>query len=255
MIEIEDLHKTLAGQTVLDGVNLTVEDGETLALLGGSGSGKSVLLKNVVGLMTPDRGQVLIDGKDVHAVSGDELQSLRDRFGMLFQGGALFDSMSVFENLAFPLREKSDLTRAEIRERVETRLEMVGLSGAEDKLPAELSGGMQKRVALARALVRDPSIVFFDEPTTGLDPKIANSILRLIHELHESLAFTAIIVTHNFEKTFPIVQKVAMLYEGRIVACQSPSAFMDNDHEAVRAFVREALEGPLEAYSDEQAAG
>lgn len=255
MIAIEDVHKTLAGQTVLDGVNLTVEDGETLALLGGSGSGKSVLLKNVVGLMTPDRGRVLIDGRDVHAVSGEELQALRDRFGMLFQGGALFDSMTVFENLAFPLREKTDMTRAEVRERVETRLEMVDLDGSEEKFPAELSGGMQKRVALARTLIRDPGIVFFDEPTTGLDPAIANSILRLIYRLHESLDFTAIIVSHNFEKVFPIVQKVAMLSAGRIVACEPPSDFMENDHEAVRSFVREAMEGPLEADNHEPARG
>jgi len=247
VIRVEDLHKTLAGQTVLDGVNLTVESGTTLALLGGSGSGKSVLLKNIVGLMAPDRGRVLIDGKDVHAVRGEALQSLRDRFGMLFQGGALFDSMSVFENLAFPLREKTNLDRDEIRERVATRLDMVELSGAEEKLPAELSGGMQKRVALARALIRDPAIVFFDEPTTGLDPLIANSILRLIHRLHGELSFTAIIVTHNFEKVFPIVQNVAMLYEGRIVACEPPRAFMENDHEVIRTFVREAMEGPLEA--------
>lgn len=253
MIEIRDVHKTLAGQTVLDGVDITIESGTIVSLLGGSGSGKSVLLKNVVGLMTPDRGEVFINDKNVHAVNGSELQSLREQIGMLFQGGALFDSMTVFENLAFPLRELTDMTSEAIRDRIGTRLEMVELSGAEEKYPAELSGGMQKRVALARTLIRDPDIVFFDEPTTGLDPMIANAILRLIYRLHKSLEFTAIIVTHNFEKVFHIVQKVAMLYRGQIVANEPPDAFMNNDHEAIRSFVQEAMEGPLEALDHESA--
>lgn len=250
MIEVKDLHKSFEDLSVLNGVNLSIPGGEIMALLGVSGSGKSVLLRNIVGLMNPDSGTVTIDGMNVHSSSERELTRIREKIGMLFQGGALFDSMTVYQNLAFPLEEKTNLGRDEIAEKIEERLSLVGMTGSEKKYPAELSGGMQKRVALARTLILDPQVIFFDEPTTGLDPLIANSILRLIHQLREKLGFTAIIVTHNFHKVFPIVQKVAMLHEGEIVAHTTPSDFKETDHPAVREFVREAMEGPLEGESN-----
>jgi phospholipid/cholesterol/gamma-HCH transport system ATP-binding protein len=246
MIEIQGLHKSFPGEDVLKGIDLSIPSGEITALLGASGSGKSVLLRNIVGLMTPDRGTVTIDGRNVHSSDASVLDRIREKIGMLFQGGALFDSMTVYENLAFPLQEKSNLTHEEIEEKIIERLSLVDMEDSSDKYPAELSGGMQKRVALARSLITDPEVIFFDEPTTGLDPLIANSILRLIHDLNNQLSFTAIIVTHNFHKVFPIVQKVAMLHDGEIVEHAVPSDFKNSDQPAARKFVREAMEGPLE---------
>ncbi len=247
MIQVQGVRKTLAGEDVLKEIDLEVEEGEIIALLGASGAGKSVLLKNLVGLMKPDRGEVKINNYDVHRASSTELAELRSALGMLFQGGALFDSMTVYENLAFPLREKTKLSSVEIKQRIEELLEEVDMAEAENKYPAELSGGMQKRVALARTLVRSPEVIFFDEPTTGLDPLIGNSILRLICNLHREYNFTAVIVTHNFQKVFQIVHKVAMIYEGKILIHTSPEQFMEADHPAVQNFVNEALKGPLEA--------
>lgn len=246
MIEVKNLHKSLGGQSVLTGVDLSIETGTIVSLLGGSGSGKSVLLRNIVGLMTPDSGSVLIDEKNIHNTSTRELNELRDQIGMLFQGGALFDSMTVYDNLAFPLREKTSLDPSEIDDRIFDHLKRVDMEGSEKKFPAELSGGMQKRVALARSLILQPSVIFFDEPTTGLDPLIANSILRLIKELHSEFNFTAIIVTHNFQKVFPIINRVAMLHDGKIVEYAEPDEFMDSDVKPVRRFIHEEMEGPME---------
>ncbi len=251
MIVVKNLRKELAAQQVLNGVDMTVEDGEILALLGASGAGKSVLLRTLVGLLEPDSGEVLIDDVDIHRSRGKELASIRDRIGMLFQAGALFDSMTVYDNLAFPLREKTRMTRTQINARVEKYLQRVGLSEAVDKYPAELSGGMQKRAALARTLVGEPKIIFFDEPTTGLDPLIGNSILRLICDLHEEFKFTAVIVTHNFQKVFQIVNRVAMLDEGVIRIQTTPEEFMEFEHPSVQNFVIEALQGPLEAVKND----
>ncbi|MFB6346514.1 MAG: ABC transporter ATP-binding protein [bacterium] len=246
MIQVTDLYKSFEDQDVLKGIDLTIEEGDIMALLGASGSGKSVMLRNLVGLMEPDSGSVSIDGESIHQASGRELSAVRRKIGMLFQSGALFDSMTAYENLAFPLRETTDLSEPEIRDNVSQHLSMVNMEGSDDKYPAELSGGMVKRIALARTLILNPEYIFFDEPTTGLDPLIANNILRLIKRLHNELSFTAIIVTHNFQKVFPIVQKVAMLYEGEIIAHEPPETFMESDVPAVAEFVREALEGPLE---------
>lgn len=250
MIEVKELYKSFSELDVLNGVNLEIPSGDIIALLGTSGSGKSVLLRNIVGLMEPDRGTVKLDGVNVHASDASELSTIREKIGMLFQHGALFDSMTVYENLAFPLSEKTNLDTDEIDEKISHRLSLVDMEGSENKYPAELSGGMKKRVALARTLILDPDVIFFDEPTTGLDPLIANSILRLINRLHERMNFTAIIVTHNFHKVFPIVQKVAMLYEGEIVSYETPDDFTESDHPAVEEFVREAMEGPLEGGND-----
>ena len=246
MIRVEDLHKTFDGFKVLRGVSFQVKRGEILALIGRSGHGKSVLLKNIAGLMKPDRGHVFIDGEDICCLRGRELERLRSRFAFLFQGGALFDSLTVFENVAFPLREKANLKDGEIREKVLSELELVGLAGAEQKYPAELSGGMMKRAALARALVREPEIMFFDEPTTGLDPIIAHAILNLIDSIHKRLRFTGMIVTHQIPMVFDIVQRVAMLHEGSILITGSPGEIFSSGDPIVGQFIRGEIEGPID---------
>jgi len=216
MIRVCDIHKTFDGVTVLDGISLEVPKGQFAALIGRSGHGKSVLLRHLAGLLRPDRGQVLVDGQDLASAGMTALRRLRRRFGFVFQGGALFDSLSVFDNVAFPLRECLRLAESAVRERVLAALAQVGLSGAEGKLPAQISGGMGKRAALARALVLEPEIIFFDEPTTGLDPITAQAILDLVWRCHQSLRFTGVIVSHQIPRVFDIVQQVAVLHRGRI---------------------------------------
>jgi len=248
MIEIRDLYKSFNGQEVLRGVSLRIERGEILALIGMSGFGKSVFLKHIIGLMRPDRGQVLIDQQDISALRGKSLEGMRRRFGFLFQGGALFDSLSVFENIAFPLREKTELEEAEIEEKVLMGLDQVGMTEAAGKYPGELSGGMKKRVALARALVMDPEIMLFDEPTTGLDPITTNLIHRLIHCSYERLKFTGIIVSHEIPKIFEIVHRVALLNQGRIVEVGTPAQIQTSTHPVVAQFISGAIEGPIECH-------
>ncbi len=247
MIQIENLYKSFEGLEVLKGVSLQVEKGEILALIGGSGHGKTVILKHVAGLMKPDRGRVYVDGRDVSDLRGDELEQLRSHLGFLFQSGALFSSLNVFDNVAFPLREKTHLGEQEIREKVLNVLEQVGLRGAEDKYPAQISGGMIKRTALARSVVRNPEIMLFDEPTTGLDPVIAHTILDLIKSIHKDLAFTGIIVSHELSRVFQIVQKVAMLHDGVILFVGTPEEIMTSRDPIVRQFVTEALRMPSSA--------
>ena len=247
MIEMENLHKSFDDLEVLKGVSLQVAKGEILALIGGSGHGKTVILKHVAGLMKPDRGRVYVNGKDVYNLRGDELEQMRSHLGFLFQSGALFSSLNVFDNVAFPLREKTRLGEREIREKVLNVLEQVGLMGAEDKYPAQISGGMVKRTALARSLVRNPEIMLFDEPTTGLDPVIAHTILDLIKSIHKDLGFTGIIVSHELSRVFQIVQKVAMLHEGLILFVGTPEEIMTSGDPVVRQFVTEALRIPPSA--------
>jgi phospholipid/cholesterol/gamma-HCH transport system ATP-binding protein len=247
MIEMQSLYKSFQNLEVLKGVSLQVEKGEILALIGGSGHGKTVILKHVAGLMKPDRGRVYVNGKDVDKLKGDELEQLRSHLGFLFQSGALFSSLNVFDNVAFPLREKTCLGEREIREKVLNVLEQVGLRGAEDKYPAQISGGMIKRTALARSLVRNPEIMLFDEPTTGLDPVIAHTILDLIRSVHKDLGFTGIIVSHELSRVFQIVQKVAMLHDGLILFVGTPEEIMTSGDPVVRQFVTEALRIPSSA--------
>lgn len=237
MVQIEDLYKSFDGNPVFRGVSLHVPRGLILALIGRSGCGKSVLLKHVAGLIHPDSGRIVVDGKDMVAARGKALAGLRERLGFLFQGGALFDSMSVFENVAFPLREKTRLSHHLIQTRVLQELENVGLSGSEHKYPSQISGGMVKRAALARALVCDPDIMLFDEPTTGLDPVTGHSIIELIDACHERLRFTGIIVTHEIARVAPIVDRIAMLHDGVIRAEGTPSEFFADPDPAVRDFV------------------
>ncbi len=237
MIKIEDLRKSFDGHDVLKGISFEVRKGQVFALVGGSGGGKSVLLKHVAGLMNPDRGRVMVDGKEISGSKRKTLGVFRERLGFLFQGGALFDSMNVFENVAFPLKEKSKLSRGVIRERVLKELENVGLSGSENRYPSQISGGMVKRAALARALVGDPEIMLFDEPTTGLDPVTGQSILKLIDACHRRLSFTGIIVTHEIPKVFAIVDRVVMLHEGVVRAEGTPSDFIESRDPLIRAFL------------------
>jgi len=197
VIRVENLRKSFGGQPVLKGVNLEVNRGEIMIVIGQSGGGKTVLLKHLLGLLRADAGRIVVAGVDITELRGEALDAVRRRYGVVFQGGALFDSMSVFDNVAFPLRERTALGRAEIAERANAKLEQVGLGGMGEKNPAEISGGMRKRVAIARALVTEPEIVFFDEPTTGLDPVLVNTIHGLIVDLHAKFAFTAVMVSHE----------------------------------------------------------
>ena len=237
MIKIEGLQKSFDGHDVLKGVSFEVGKGEVFALVGGSGGGKSVLLKHVAGLMKPDRGSVTVDGKEISGSGQKALRIFRERLGFLFQGGALFDSLNVFDNVAFPLKEKSKLGRNVIREKVMEELENVGLSGSEHRYPSQISGGMVKRAALARALVEDPEIMLFDEPTTGLDPITGQSILKLIDSCHRRLSFTGIIVTHEIPKVFAIVDRVVMLHQGRVRLEGTPSDFLESRDPVIEAFL------------------
>jgi phospholipid/cholesterol/gamma-HCH transport system ATP-binding protein len=237
MIRVEDLHKTFGAVEVLQGVSFEVGKGQILALIGRSGYGKSVLLKHVAGLMKPDRGRVLVDGNDMSFLKGGDLLRLRNRLGFLFQSGALFDSMTVYDNVAFPLREKTKLSEKEIRDRVMKELDQVGMTGAEEKFPSQISGGMIKRASLARALMGEPEIMLFDEPTTGLDPLTGQTILNLIDSMHERLGFTGIIVTHEVPKIFEVVDKVAMLDEGHILFEGTPEAILTSEDSRIRSFV------------------
>ncbi len=246
MIEILGLHKSFNGNPVLKGVTLTVREGELLALIGRSGIGKSVLLRHIAGLMRPDAGTVKIDGTDIFKLRGRDLVEMRKRFGFLFQGGALFDSLTVYDNVAFPLRERTSLPEAQIKDRVFNELEHMGMKNDWNKYPAELSGGMRKRAALARALVMGPSIMFFDEPTTGLDPIIGQNILDYIHRCHRELEFTAVMVTHEVQKVFGIVQQVAMIHQGEIIVCGSPEAVRQQNDPVFDQFVRGDSKGPVQ---------
>jgi phospholipid/cholesterol/gamma-HCH transport system ATP-binding protein len=245
MIQLENLHKSFNGNKVLRGVNLSINKGEILVLIGMSGYGKSVLLKHIVRLIRTDKGRVVIEGTDIGFLKGRGIAELRKRLGFLFQGSALFESMTVFDNVAFPLREKTNLSREEIRRRVIDQLDQVGLSGAEDKYPTQISGGMQKRTALARELIWQPEIMLFDEPTTGLDPIIGHAILNLIEDLHRRMNFTGVIVTHEMQRVFKIVQRVAMIHEGVINALGTPDEILASEDPIVKQFISGDTEGPI----------
>ena len=237
MIEVRDLHKEFGGQSVLDGVSFRIENGESVAIIGRSGSGKSVLLKHLIGLMQPDAGSVLIDGENIVPMNERQLLRVRRKFGMVFQGAALFDSMTVAENVAFGLRRHEQLTEREIADRVAGILEMVDLPGTENKNPAELSGGMRKRAGLARAIIYEPQIVLYDEPTTGLDPIVSDSIDQLMVRVRDRLKVTTVVVTHDMRTARRVGQRVLMLHNKMIYANGTPDEIFASKDPVVRQFI------------------
>lgn len=246
MIKLVDVEKSFDSQVVLNKLNLEIPAGKITAIIGPSGEGKSVLLKHMIGLMKPDSGTVFVEGEDITVMRRHVLNRVREKFGMLFQNAALFDSMTVFENVAFPLEEKTSLSRLEIRDKVHEALEHVGLKGVDRKYPDELSGGMKKRVGLARALLLNPRIILFDEPTTGLDPIICRAIHQLIKDTHTRFGFTAVIVSHEIPEIFDISDNVAMLYRGRIIEMGTPEAIQRSAQPVVKQFISGSLEGPIQ---------
>lgn len=245
MIQLVDLHKAFGPQKVLDGVDLEIEAGKTTVIIGRSGGGKSVLLKHMIGLLKPDSGQVLIDGTDIVRLNDRQLNEVRKKFGMLFQEAALFDSMNVLDNVAFPLREHTRMSEPEIRATVADRLRAVGLSGVEAKMPSELSGGMRKRVGLARAIAMRPQIVLFDEPTTGLDPVMTEAINRLIIDTQRAFNFTCVVISHDIQSIFTVGHRIAMLYEGKIIANGTPEELKASRNPVITQFLAGSVEGPI----------
>lgn len=237
LIEIRDLWKAFGENHVLRGVDLSVLEGETLVVLGPSGCGKSVLLKHIIGLMRPDRGSVLFDGHDIGRMTYQELGEIRKRFGMVFQGAALFDSMTVGENVGLPLREHKGLTGQALEDIVERKLGMVGLADVYALSPSQISGGMKKRVALARAIALDPEVVLYDEPTTGLDPVLAEQINELIRDLQSKLKTTSVVVTHDIHSARYTGDRVALMEDGKIAFVGTTGELMTTTNEAVRSFI------------------
>ena len=245
MIKLVDLHKSFGKQKVLDGLDIDIEDGKTTVIIGRSGGGKSVLLKHMIGLLRPERGQILINGTDITKLNDRALNEIRKKFGMLFQEAALFDSMTVGENVAFPLREHTTMKEKEIRETVADRLRSVGLTGVEEKMPSELSGGMRKRVGLARAIALRPQIVLFDEPTTGLDPVMTEAINRLIIDTQKNLNLTCVVISHDVRSIFEIGHRIAMLYEGKIIENGTPEELRASRNPVTLQFLAGSIEGPI----------
>jgi phospholipid/cholesterol/gamma-HCH transport system ATP-binding protein len=246
MIRVDDLHKSFGNQKVLKGVNLDFVKGKITTIVGTSGCGKTVLLKHLNALLLPDKGAVRVDGVDITKLRQKELYEMRGRFGVLFQGAALLDSMTIFDNVAFPLREKTDMSEPDIRKKVDERLDQVGLEGMGYKFPAELSGGMRKRAGLARALVNDPEIVLFDEPTTGLDPILASSIHQLIARTQKTFGFTGVVVSHTIPQVFDISDYVAILANGVIEEAKPAGEFVTSQNPVVQQFIRGETEGPIQ---------
>ena len=246
MIEIIHLKKAF-GKPVLEGVNLTIETGETMVIIGRSGCGKSVLLKHIIGLLQPDEGSLRVDGHDISRLKGEQLDGIRQRFGMLFQGAALFDYMTVGENVGISLSLHTNMTEEEVQERVRECLRMVGLKGIGSMKPAELSGGMKKRVGLARAIAMNPEYVLYDEPTTGLDPIMADIINDLILTMKNELTVTSIAVTHDMVSAYKIADRIAMLYDGKIHKIGTPDEIRNADDDVVQQFIQGKGEGPIKS--------
>jgi len=245
MIEIRDLHKSFADKKVLQGVNLVIEPGQTTTIIGGSGSGKSVLFKHIIGLMKPDSGSILVEGEDITKMRESDLYRMVDKFGMVFQSGALFDSLSVGANVAFGIKNRKDMDAAAIDLIIERSLNQVGLSDIAQLLPAELSGGMKKRVAIARVIAKEPAIIMFDEPTTGLDPIMADMINELIIKVSADPGITSIVITHDMVSAYKISDKIAVLFEGEIIETGSPEEIRNTKNAVVRQFIEGKAEGPI----------
>ncbi|MBE9527713.1 MAG: ABC transporter ATP-binding protein [Proteobacteria bacterium] len=248
MIKIRNLTKSFNGRKILDGLNLDIEQSKITVIIGRSGEGKSVLIKHIIGLLKPDSGTIKLDGVDIASLKERELNEIRKRFGMLFQSGALFDSMNVAENVGFVLKEHTGLQDADIEKIVREKLVRVGLKGVELMATDELSGGMKKRVGLARAIVMDPEIVLFDEPTTGLDPIMSDSIADLVLDTQKALNTTYVLITHDIPFTYKIADKIAMLHEGRIIASGTVEEMKNSTDPVVRQFLEGRAEGPIKVY-------
>lgn len=245
IIVLKDVHKSFGPQKVLRGLNLNLHKDKVNVIIGKSGGGKSVLLKHIIGLLKPDKGQVIIDGQDIVPLSERELATVRQKFGMLFQEAALFDSLTVAENVAFPLKEHTKKKHKEIMEIVEEKLAQVGLKGMGYKMPSELSGGMRKRVGLARALALDPQIVLFDEPTSGLDPVMSAAINELIVRTKEEFGATCVVISHDIPATMATADFIFMLYEGKIIATGTPEEIKHWDDPVVQQFIHGRAKGPI----------
>ena len=245
MIEISDLNKSFNNRKVLNDLNLKIDTGSTCVIIGRSGCGKSVLLKHIVGLLRPDTGKIFIDGNEVDRLTVRELNNLRMKISLVFQGGALFDSMTVGENVGFGLIEHTRIGHKELLERIEESLALVDLSGVANLMPSELSGGMKKRVALARAICIKPEIILYDEPTTGVDPITADSINELIRSLHDKLKVTSVVVTHDMTSAYKIADRIAMMYQGRIIAEGTPHEIQNTQHPVVYQFINGLAKGPI----------
>jgi phospholipid/cholesterol/gamma-HCH transport system ATP-binding protein len=245
MIEIVNLRKSFDDHLVLDGLNLKIETGQTTVIIGRSGCGKSVLLKHIIGILRPDSGKVYIDGQDITKMRQRQLNKLRMKIGMLFQSSALFDSLTVEENVGFALREHTDLSEVSISKRVRDSLSLVGLEGIEKLKPAQLSGGMKKRVGLARAICMRPQILLYDEPTTGVDPIMGDAINDLIKELHDKLKITSIVVTHDIVSAYKVADKIAMLYKGKIIFEGTPGEIRGTPNPIVQQFIKGQARGPI----------
>jgi phospholipid/cholesterol/gamma-HCH transport system ATP-binding protein len=250
-IECRNVWKSFYRKSVLRGVNLAIHPGETVVIIGQSGSGKSVLLKHIVGLLQPDKGGVLVDGVEVGKLNRKKLFELRMRFGMVFQSAALFDSLTVEENVGLAFREHTDMPDEEISRVCTEKLRMVGLDGVGDKRPAELSGGMKKRVGFARAIAMSPHCVLYDEPTTGLDPIMADVINNLIVQLSRELKITSVVVTHDLASAYKVGHRIAMLHDGVVIFTGTPGEVRGTDHPIVRQFIEGRAEGPIEVGSGE----
>lgn len=248
MIRILNLYKTLGGKQVLRGVSLTIEKGETMVVIGQSGSGKSVLLKHLIGLLKPDSGEIFIDGVEVTRLNEDDLQRMTKKFGMLFQGAALFDSMTVAENVSFGLERYTCYSPERIKELVTESLAKVGLHGVNDLMPHQLSGGMKKRVGLARAIAYEPEIMLYDEPSTGIDPIRADSINDLINKLKSEMGVTSVAITHDMVSAYKIADRIAMLYEGRIIEIGTPEEIRNSKNAIIQQFIHGQAEGPIKTW-------
>ena len=244
-IEVVNLHKSFGNNHVLRGVNLEVRNGESMVVIGGSGVGKSVLIKCIIGLVRPDSGSIRVDGQGITSLNEKSLNEIRKKFGMLFQAGALFDSLSVWENVGFGLKQHTSLGNDEIKAIAVDKLRLVGLRHVEDLMPSELSGGMRKRVSLARALAMEPEILLYDEPTTGLDPIMADVINELIVQMRKKLQVTSIAITHDMVSAYKIADRIAMLYEGKIIEVGTPQQNRESSNAIVQQFIQGRAEGPI----------
>lgn len=246
MLKLVNVYKSFGRHHVLRGVDLEVKDGETLTIIGGSGTGKSVTLKVLIGLLKPDRGEVWVDDQEISSLEEHALSEVQSKFAYVFQGGALFDSLTVGDNVGFGLRQLKRLSEDEIQRTVSRTLELVGLSGIERLKPAELSGGMRKRVAIARAVAMSPKFLFYDEPTTGLDPIMSDVINDLIVGLHQKLGTTGVAITHDMKSAYKISSRIAMLYEGKIIEVDAPERFQQSQNPVVRQFITGSSQGPIQ---------